>query len=792
MNLEWGRPLIACPNCHQEVEEDLAFCPHCGSEIETDSEPDTHVGTVIKKNFAIRELLGEGGMGKVYLGEQLSLKKPVAIKILKRELSQGETFARRFEREALAASRLHHPNSIQIIEFGRAEGGDLFLVMEYLRGVDLAVLLVKDFPFTPQRILDILGQVAGALVEAHAQGVIHRDLKPENIMVEKTRGGRDFVKVLDFGLAQIIAPGTKTQERLTDTGLICGTPEYMSPEQARGEDLDPRSDIYSLGVILYQMLTGRLPFEAPNPIDIVTRHLQDRPEPPRRVRPDLEISREMEAICLRALQKRRGDRFPTAAALHESLEELVVKLRMPAPAAAPVPPTAIAEAPAAEGVPPPLPPAARSGEVRVEGAGGAASEDEMLKMRGELFELSSPRGGSGADSLELPPPPEAAGAGAPAPRASAPAPAPAAPMSRTPDSSNAEPPGAANFDLGGSVAPLDLDLMPTAPPSAPSPVGDPVPSPPASLGPDLMSSAAEPSGPGFAAPAARRPSPAAAPLELARDHRRGPRSEEEQPRGTGRRPAVRPGGGTNWRALLITVVILGALGGLGYLYFPKIAKMAGLDLGTRDHPKYSDLSGSDALPPLPFDTPPGTAPGVAPGVAPGAAPGVASAPGAAPGVAPAPGTAPGVAPGTAPPPGVAPGVAPAPGIAPGVAPAPGIAPTPGAATAPAPTAVAGRRSFGKPLQDKHARRLYERARKSLAAGKFDDAIADLRKIIWVEAYYSPARLDMGRALLGRGMKQSAAREFRNYLRIEPQAPNAAEVTKLIREVTGQNFTPGGG
>ena len=117
--------MILCPNCSQEVEEDLAFCPHCGSEMETDAGPDTHVGTVIKKNFAIRELLGEGGMGKVYLGEQLSLKKPVAIKILKQELSQGETFARRFEREALAASRLHHPNSIQVIEFGRAEGGEL-------------------------------------------------------------------------------------------------------------------------------------------------------------------------------------------------------------------------------------------------------------------------------------------------------------------------------------------------------------------------------------------------------------------------------------------------------------------------------------------------------------------------------------------------------------------------------------------------------------------------------------------------------------------------------------------
>src|SRR5262245_38964221 len=216
-------------------------------------------GRVIAGNFRIEKLIGAGAMGNVYKAEQLSLGKQVPVKVLHHHLVTDQTLVTRFKREAKIASLLNHPNSIQIIDSGQDSDGTLYIAMELLTGRDLAQVIRDDFPLPLPRVVRIMTQVLSALDEAHAHGVIHRDLKPGNIMLVEHRGEPDFVKVCDFGIAK--APADEEGEgsqMQTLQGLVCGTPEYMSPEQARGETLDGRSDLYAAAVILYQMVTGEV------------------------------------------------------------------------------------------------------------------------------------------------------------------------------------------------------------------------------------------------------------------------------------------------------------------------------------------------------------------------------------------------------------------------------------------------------------------------------------------------------------------------------------------------------
>jgi serine/threonine-protein kinase len=315
----------ACPTCHIDNPLDSRFCQNCGSPLaEVSGVPeDPYIGRKFAGKFMIQKSLGQGAMGRVYLAEHLSLGKPVCIKILHPHLAGDENIAKRFHREARAASRLSHSNSIQILDFGPAEDGTLYLAMEYVPGSDLRRVIRRDVPFPSQRIARILGGVLSALEEAHVQGVIHRDLKPENIMVVDTRTEKDVVKVLDFGIAKIQDPGVEGGT-LTVAGLVCGTPEYMAPEQARGDPLDNRVDIYAAGVILYQMLTGELPFKAESALATVTKHLTEPPIPPHERRPDIPVDRRLEAICLKAMAKDRRDRFASAAEMKEALEDGVM------------------------------------------------------------------------------------------------------------------------------------------------------------------------------------------------------------------------------------------------------------------------------------------------------------------------------------------------------------------------------------------------------------------------------------------------------------------------------------
>lgn len=283
-------------------------------------EGDEYIGKLIAQKYRVEALIGEGGMGKVYRATQVALDKPVVLKVLRQSLLSDERTVARFQREAKAASRLNHPNSISIIDFGQADDGALFIAMEYVSGRDLHQILSREWPLPEGRVIRLAAQVLSALQDAHAAGVIHRDLKPENIMVEPRRGGEtDFVKVLDFGIAKIQDAGADDGPALTRAGFVCGTPEYMSPEQARGAQLDARSDLYAVGVILYQLTTGLLPFESDSAVGFATKHLTEEPPPPSKRRPDAKISPAMERLILKALSKSPEDRPQTAESFKAEL-----------------------------------------------------------------------------------------------------------------------------------------------------------------------------------------------------------------------------------------------------------------------------------------------------------------------------------------------------------------------------------------------------------------------------------------------------------------------------------------
>jgi tRNA A-37 threonylcarbamoyl transferase component Bud32 len=319
-----------CPECRNAVEDAARFCPYCGAaSAAAATGVDPWIGRIVNGKFRIDALVGQGGMGRVYRARHLTLDRPVVLKVLHREFSSDPQVMQRFQREARAASRLDHPNSIAVLDFGESEDGTLFMAMELLGGRDLAKVVAEEFPLGEARIARIGAQILSALAEAHAQGIVHRDLKPENVMVEPRRGEPDFVKVLDFGIAKIAAPGAN-DPKLTQAGLVCGTPEYMSPEQARGAELDARTDLYSMGVILYQLATGELPFQSDTPVGFLTKHLAEAPVPARQRCGG--VSEALEAVISKAMEKDPARRFQTADEMRAAL--LAVE---PAPAIAAAP-----------------------------------------------------------------------------------------------------------------------------------------------------------------------------------------------------------------------------------------------------------------------------------------------------------------------------------------------------------------------------------------------------------------------------------------------------------------------
>jgi serine/threonine-protein kinase len=289
------------------------------------SEYDKLIGQTLDGRYYVEKKIGEGGMGVVFAARHAVIERPLAIKVLKREAMRDTATIRRFVQEAKAASRIGHPNIVDVTDFGTTPDGMTYSVMEFVPGVTLGAAIRAAAPFGQARAMRITAQISRALAAAHDKGIVHRDLKPENVFLLDRDGRPDFVKIVDFGIAKVTPPRGKTNEpRLTRAGSVFGTPEYMAPEQAAGRsDTDGRVDIYALGVILYEMICGRVPHRGDSMVRTLAMQMLDPIEPPSRVRPDLQIAPELEAIVMRALAKKREQRYQTMGELLAALDGIM-------------------------------------------------------------------------------------------------------------------------------------------------------------------------------------------------------------------------------------------------------------------------------------------------------------------------------------------------------------------------------------------------------------------------------------------------------------------------------------
>jgi eukaryotic-like serine/threonine-protein kinase len=277
------------------------------------------LGKVVDGRYRVLEVIGRGGMGVVYRVEHLRMGKIAAMKVLHRDLAQDPEIIQRFEREAAAVSKLHHPHTVQVFDFGNAQGA-LYLIMEYVRGLDLARIISRDGPIPWPRCAPLLAQICGALQEAHELGIVHRDLKPENVLITRTTRGRDYAKVLDFGLAKLEQRGLPARE--TERNAIVGTPYFMAPEQIRGDDVDARTDIYSFGALMFELLTGEHLYTASTAVGVLTKHLTAEPDAPSMRAPKQAIPPAVDHVCRKALARDPSERWQTAAELGEAIEEI--------------------------------------------------------------------------------------------------------------------------------------------------------------------------------------------------------------------------------------------------------------------------------------------------------------------------------------------------------------------------------------------------------------------------------------------------------------------------------------
>lgn len=309
-----------CPVCGSRFSNDARFCPYDGepmSVIDESAGPGL-VGQLIAGRYQVESVLGEGGMGVVYRAVHAALGKTVALKVLRNDMAHDEVVAQRFVQEAKALSRIQHPHVVEVYDFGRTAEGVTYFVMEYLEGRSLRDA-IRDDSLSPRDIRRIAKAIAEGLSAAHSAGVIHRDLKPENIHLVRRDGDSSFVKILDFGVAKVAGVS-----KLTRNGAIFGTPHYMSPEQAQGLAVDVRSDIYSYGIILYEMITGRLPFDSDSFVRLLSQQMFDAP-PAMELSPEMRDLGSLEPIVMKCLEKKSEDRYRGFDAVIEALERAEAK-----------------------------------------------------------------------------------------------------------------------------------------------------------------------------------------------------------------------------------------------------------------------------------------------------------------------------------------------------------------------------------------------------------------------------------------------------------------------------------
>ncbi len=309
-----------CPTCGNQWPDEQKFCPNDGSALKTAGTTDL-VGSVIAGNYHIEKKLGEGGMGAVYLGQHVKMGRKSAIKVMTQSMAHDPDAIARFNREATNAARINHPNVCAIYDFGETPDGLIYLAMEFIEGESLSDVLEREGALPARRAATIFQQAADALQAAHDLGIVHRDLKPDNIMITKRRAGADVVKVVDFGIAKAV--GGEEGQKVTKTGLVVGTPEYMSPEQLAGDKLDGRSDIYSLALVLYRMLTGTLPFQADSAQEVMIKRLTDQPLPLNAAGSGTTFPDQLQAVMERALHRMPGERYASAAEMARDVTSAV-------------------------------------------------------------------------------------------------------------------------------------------------------------------------------------------------------------------------------------------------------------------------------------------------------------------------------------------------------------------------------------------------------------------------------------------------------------------------------------
>lgn len=334
------RTPMKCDSCGHVNQDGARFCASCGRDLPQATPNPAYplIGQTVGGRYHIVSLIGEGGMGVVYKAEQRlgSAVRKVAVKTLHAELSRDPSVTARFHREVGTVAQLEHPNTVRVYDFGTTPDGTLYIAMEYLDGRALNRVIETEGALEPRRAAHLIRQVAGSLDEAHRQGIIHRDLKPENVLLIERAGERDVVKLVDFGIAARTESGDREKEqKLTQQGMVLGTPPYMSPEQFTGKALDARSDVYSLGVMAYEMLTGQLPFQADTPWQWATQHMTSPPRPFEEQPNGARIPEPMRRTVMKALSKDPHDRQSSAGQFYTEFAAALGNMTSAAPAPVP-------------------------------------------------------------------------------------------------------------------------------------------------------------------------------------------------------------------------------------------------------------------------------------------------------------------------------------------------------------------------------------------------------------------------------------------------------------------------